>query len=170
MKNIVLIGFKKSGKTTLGYLLSKKLNKRFIDVDLLIEKLYFVRYLEKKTCFAIVRGHAESFFRALEKEAIQSLEKEEGAVIATGGGTLLLEESANILKKNGFFVFLDAPLDLLEKRIRMIPSFLNEKPMDLLFEERRKIYLQWADFQVDTAKKNKEEIVKEIIGGLCGKQ
>jgi shikimate kinase len=170
MKNIVLIGFKKSGKTTLGKLLAKTLAKPFIDTDAWIEELYFRGRLEKKSVYEIYKDVGEDFFRSLESLVIGAVAEEKGVVIATGGGSLLSKNNTEALKKNGFFVFLDAPLDLLEKRIRSSSSYLNGKTLAPLFEERRKLCLQWADLQVLTGKKNGREILTEIIEGIHGKQ
>ncbi len=170
MKNIVLIGFKQCGKSTVGSLLAKRLKKTFIDTDCFVEDIYLQTYLEKKSSFAIYRDHGEKWFRKLEQEAIAHLKEKKETVIATGGGSLLIRENARLLKKNGFFVFLDAPKILLKKRVKVCSSFVNEENFDLLFEERRKLYLEWADVCIATKKKTKEEIVQEMIERLYGKQ
>jgi shikimate kinase len=173
MKNLLFIGFKKSGKSTIAYLLSQKLKRTLFDTDLLIEDLYFQKHQMKKSCFEIYQEHQESYFRLLEKEAIASLSLEKNALIATGGGAILVEENVKILKNNGLCIFLDAPLHLIQDRLKDSSSFLEGKTSPLLeqlFQERRALYFQVADIRIEVENKSKEEVVQEIIGAVNGKQ
>jgi shikimate kinase len=168
MKNIVLIGFRKCGKTTLGKLLAKELKKTFIDTDAWIESFYFQKYAEKKTYSEIFKKHQEFFFRSLEREVIGSLEKEQEAVIATGGGTLQFEENGASLKKKGFFIFLDEEKEILRKRNRT-DSFLKEGvSFNALFEERRRLYLRWADDRYFPQGRSPLVLLNEILARLYG--
>ena len=99
--NIVLIGFRCAGKTSVGKELADRLGRPFIDCD---------EYIEKKTNLTIreifdIAG--ESYFRMLEGDAIADLCKMDHRVIATGGGAVLKYKNIRNLKQNGFVIYLD---------------------------------------------------------------
>src|SRR4030043_704423 len=94
--NLILIGYRATGKTTVGKRLSLTLNIPFIDTDLLVEEKMKMPIKE------IVELYGWDFFRAREKEAVQSLEKQSACVIDTGGGGVLDQKNVASLKRNGF--------------------------------------------------------------------
>ena len=87
--NIILIGFKNCGKTSVGQLVAELYHKRFIDTDKLIEKAYFAIKQVVATVKEIYKNEGESYFRALEKQTIMSLDKSSADIVATGGGSVL---------------------------------------------------------------------------------
>ena len=104
-RNIVLTGMSMSGKTTLGNLLASRLGRQVIDTDqMVIEK-------EQTEITTIFAEKGEGYFRDVESEMVRSLAARKGIIIATGGGVILREENVDALKKNGYIVFLDRPLD-----------------------------------------------------------
>lgn len=111
-KNIVLCGFMGSGKSTVGKLLSRRLDMEFIDMDDYIEQQ---QGMEIREIFASM---GEAAFRRMETEAAEKLSSTGGHVIAAGGGTLLSTQNVEILRRNGIIVLLDAPLDALQQRLK----------------------------------------------------
>src|SRR3989338_10071603 len=94
-KNIVLIGLMGSGKSAVGRTIAKKLGRRFIDTDRLIERQ------SGKTVQEIFFEQGEAAFRMLEKEATKKISQYIGIVIATGGGIIKDPENFKCLKQSG---------------------------------------------------------------------
>lgn len=125
MNNLILIGFKAAGKTTLGKKIAQQLNRPFIDTDDLFDEAprpLFDRLGEKA-------------FRALESSKILSLEHLTGHVISTGGGTILNPTNRDFLSQLGTVVFLNTPRSIIESRL---PRFLSK------YEARLGIYTSMA--------------------------
>ena len=102
MKNIVLIGFMGTGKTSAGRLLAGRLNRPFIDVD---------KKIEQETGLAIsdiFQLNGEDHFRHLEREVISRVARYTNAIIATGGGVVLKQENMVRLKNTGIIISLTA--------------------------------------------------------------
>lgn len=172
MRNIVFIGFKNSGKTTLGKLFAEEEKKTFIDTDRLMEKAYLGLWGKKKSIEEIYQHLLEEKFRQLEFAVVANIAEKTDCVIATGGGTLLFEPNACLLKKNGFFVYLDVARDLIQKRIES-SSFLktlSERELQEIYEERRKIYQKWADCTVVLDEMGIDESFLKIRREVHGKQ
>ncbi len=111
-KNIVVIGFMCSGKTTIGREIAKKLRRSFYDTDEIIEQEMDMSVPE------IFEKKGEWFFRKKEREVVQKLHKEKNCVIAAGGGIPLNSENMKLLKKSGVIVDLLVSVDVLAERIR----------------------------------------------------
>ena len=109
--NIALTGFMGCGKTTIGKKLAELLNMDFIDLDQKIEaeqNMSISEIFEKK---------GEMYFRELETQACHELNTLENTVIATGGGTVIRDRNAEILKENCLIVFLNQSLEQIEKNL-----------------------------------------------------
>ena len=113
-KKIVLIGMMGSGKSTIGGLLSKKMNMKFIDLDRKIETI------EKQTVNQIFKLKGEKYFRTLETETILSLlnSKEKEFVLSLGGGSFLNEKNRKSIKNNSLSVWLNWKPSTIIKRIK----------------------------------------------------
>ena len=103
MKNIVLIGMMGSGKTTCGQLLANRLGRPFVDCDTVIEGF------AGRSIPDIFATEGEDAFRELESQVIRELSRQEGLVIATGGGAILRQANVAALRDNGTIVFLNRP-------------------------------------------------------------
>ena len=160
MANIVLIGFKSSGKTQIGRYLAKLLNRKFIDTDALLVKKY------KMSCFDLMKMHGEKNFRKKENFLLSAL-KAENTVIATGGGIVDLKANREILKRLGKVIYLDYAKEKIIKRIvRTNKSYLSIRGpsyIDKIYKKRRKLYLSIADEIIELLEKKKEKIAEEII-------
>jgi shikimate kinase len=167
-RNIVLIGFKNSGKTSVGQLISEKTKKTFIDTDRLIEKNYAIQENRLLTTREIYQNKGEPYFRDLEKKIIARLDGTHNSVIATGGGSILEHDNVIHLKKQGPCIYLYASFETLRIRLatQAIPAFLdsrNEKNFHALYQHREPIYKKTADIQISTENKSMTEVCEEII-------
>ncbi|OGP66478.1 MAG: hypothetical protein A2W27_04470 [Deltaproteobacteria bacterium RBG_16_44_11] len=164
--NLILIGYRATGKTTVGKRLSLTLNIPFIDTDLLVEEKM------KMSIKEIVELHGWDFFRAREKEAVQSLEKQAACVIATGGGVVLDQKNVASLKRNGFVVWLNAPLHDIISRLNnkrpgavIRPQFTDWNIVEetvTMVNQRYPLYEQAADYTVETENKSITQVAEEI--------
>lgn len=163
MKNIVLIGFMASGKTTVGKLLSDLLNYRFYDTDLLIEKN------EGKSIEDIFKIFGEEYFRNLETKTVKDFCDVDTSVIATGGGIVLNPENIDILRKNSVIVHLKTNDLIIKKRYKISkdarPLMKNQCIDDVLKRyKEREVFYKNCDFEIDLALFQKPiEIAEEII-------
>ena len=123
--NIVLCGFMGSGKTVVGNELSKIMGRKFVDTDELIEQEQGVAVK------AIFAAHGEDYFRDLEFECCKKVSEMKNCVVSTGGGALTFARNAEVLKKSGKIVFLDASFDVICDRI----GNSNNRP---LFRDRER--------------------------------
>jgi len=147
MKNIVLIGMRGSGKSTLGKALAKEHGLPFFDTDREIERT------AGKPVAAIVAEDGWENFRALEAEVCAELAEQTGGMIATGGGVVLDERNIQSLRKNGLFVFLWFSLKDLEERIMadsskrptLIAGLSLTEELKQVWTERREKYFTAAD-------------------------
>ena len=165
--NIVLIGFRGTGKSTVGRLLAKRLERDFIDSDKHIEGS------TGKTIKSIFEDDGEEGFRKIEADVIAELSEEDNKVISAGGGAVLREENVRNLKDNGFLVLLEATPEIINSRIaqdekttQQRPSLTDREPLDEikhLIAEREPAYKSAADFTINTSYVSCEDIVNEII-------
>lgn len=161
--NIVLIGMRGSGKTTIGKLLAKRLGKQFIEMDeLIVQRL-------GQSIPDIVQRYGWQKFRDTEEEITREVAGLDNAVNATGGGVVTREENIRELKKKGKLVWLKADTDTLLRRIgngQSRPSLTGKsqrEDMEAVLAERSPTYQRVADFIVDTEDKQPKEIVDAIV-------
>ena len=172
--NIVLIGFKGSGKTTAGKLFATKLKYRFVDIDSLVldnfKKNHKTELNFDVTIQNIYRNLGEYKFRKLEEEVISKMNSLDNTVIATGGGSILSSSNQKKIADLGTVVYLKAdPQDLYERmeKNKIFPDFIDsDKPFSsfyAIYSERVKLYESLANITVDVSKKNLEEISELLI-------
>lgn len=154
--NLLLFGFKASGKTHFGKLLSHELNRPFIDTDHLIIELYKKDTDTKRTIQQIYQELGEARFRSLEKRALKLLKSFDNSIIALGGGAVLDRENVEFLQTVGTLVFLKASAETLKKRIFRdeLPVFFDRKDPERSFyemiQEREPIYRSIPAQTIDT--------------------
>ncbi|MBE6666207.1 MAG: shikimate dehydrogenase [Ruminococcaceae bacterium] len=143
-ENIVLSGMPGSGKSTVGKILASLLNRKFVDTD---EEIIRKAGKEISEIFAEC---GETGFRLLEAEVIARVSSEhQGAVIATGGGSILRDDNVRALKRNGRIYFLNRPLEnILPTADR--PLSLDRTALKERFEERYERYLSTCDKEIKT--------------------
>lgn len=143
-RNIALVGMPGSGKTTVGKLIAEKLGLPFVDCDEEIEKRAGQSIKE------IFDTVGENAFRILETSIIQTLAKEGGRVIATGGGAVLDEKNTHALRQNSVVIFLDkAPEDLAIDTSRPLSPDVEANLK--LYAQRYRKYMAAANIKVNNA-------------------
>lgn len=140
--NIALIGMPASGKTSVGKVLSERLNKTFVDSDSKIVKT------ENKNIPDIFAESGEAYFRNVEKKVIKELSMLNSQVVSTGGGVILNPENIENLKGNSRVYFLDRPLDMLITSSDR-PLSSNRCDLEKRYNERYKLYMKYADVIID---------------------
>lgn len=169
MKNIVLIGFMGTGKSTMGRYLAKKLDTEFIDMDIAIEQE------QGKSVPEIFKEFGEAHFRQLEREMVRKLSEREGIIIATGGGTAKNPYNVRDLKRNGVIFCLNASVDEILERTKKIGTrpvldrFADRRQAIITLMSQRKSMYEQADFQIDTTKWDEEAIAQQILACVEGK-
>ena len=152
--NIALIGMPASGKTSVGKVLSEKLQKTFVDSDDEIVKA------ENKKIPEIFEEFGEDYFRNIEKNVIKELSMLNSQVVSTGGGAILNPENIENLKANSRIYFLDRPLDMLITTSDR-PLSSNRVDLEKRYKERYELYKSSADVIIDGGK-TVEEVAKII--------
>ena len=141
-KNIVLIGMMGCGKTTVGKLLSQRLDHPLVDTDALIEER------QGRSIPDIFARDGEAGFRALELELCRELSGQENLIIACGGGLPLQDEAIAVLKQNGVTFWLNADpgetFDLLDVSGRPLAQ-AGREDFVRRYHARAPIYRRWAD-------------------------
>ncbi|MEN6460618.1 MAG: shikimate kinase [Syntrophomonas sp.] len=161
-KNIVLLGFMGTGKSSVGFYLAKKLKRKFIDMDREIEKIAGMSIAE------MFKIYGEKRFRSEEELMAGKLGQLSDLVIATGGGVVLKESNIISLRKNGILIRLNAaPEDIFERVNRkkgvrpLLKKDLNVDNIKKMLADREKFY-SCADLVINTSGKELNDIVDEI--------
>ncbi|MBI1919382.1 shikimate kinase [Candidatus Microgenomates bacterium] len=161
--NIVLIGMRGAGKSTVGRILARRLKKKFLEMDNLIIKKAGM------TVPRMVQKYGWEYFRDLESGVCKKVAKLDNRVVSTGGGVVIRQENVKMLKKNGLIFLLVASLDRLLKRIgedESRPSLTgtNSRREDMrrVLAQRRKLYIEAADEVIDTNKLTTKEVAEVI--------
>lgn len=160
---IYLVGFMGSGKSTVGRALADELGWNFVDLDEEIER-------EQGTSIASIfddRGEAE--FRRMESEAlhrcVHKVQSGHPRVISLGGGAFLSHGNFDLVSNNGVSVWLDCPLELIERRITaFVHRPLARDPIRLrwLYDLRREGYAR-ADYRIDVRDDDAVAAVARIL-------
>jgi shikimate kinase len=167
--NLILIGYRASGKTSVGKRLSDLLQRPFCDTDALI------RQQTGKTVKEIVLEGGWPAFREAEKAVIAGLASQEGAVIALGGGAVLDLANVEVLKPRGLFIWLQADQETVQDRLSGDRASAEQRPPLSLpgnghdgevLSQRIPIYRALADLVIDTAGRSIEAVADEIVAAL----
>ncbi len=163
---IFLIGYRCTGKTTVGHLFAKQTKFIFRDIDQIVE------HKAKINIAQIIKKHGWDNFRILEKEALFKLKNLEKSIISTGGGIVIDPGNIEFIKNNGFCIWLDADFETIIKRLKNDENTLTSRPFltdKNLIEEtkqllniRKPLYEKCANMKIDTTDKTPEEIVTNI--------
>lgn len=162
-KNIVLIGFMGTGKSTVGSRIAARLKRNFVDMDKEIERVVGMTVSE------IFKRYGEIRFRSEEKLIAQKLARENGLVIATGGGVVLEQVNMDTLSRNGIIICLEAtPNEIFERVNRkkgtrpLLRKNLQVQDIEEMLKARESLYAQ-AEYRVNTSGKSPEQVANEVI-------
>jgi shikimate kinase len=165
--NIILIGYRGSGKSTVGSRLAVRLNLKFVDIDDLVEERQGVPISD------LVKSHGWGHFRKLERSTIEEISKEDHLVIAPGGGAMLDTDNVKALRKNGFIIWLKADKQTLLKRLNQDPGTNTRRPtltgrgtseeLKEVMSLREPIYERISEIQIDTSMIDVETVVENIL-------
>ena len=160
-KNIVLLGMMGSGKSTIGFLLSKKINFKFIDIDKKIENVTNLNIND------IFEKKGEKFFRDVEEKITLKFLKNKKQIISLGGGGFINKNIRKEVLTNNLSFWLNWKNSTIIKRIlkskkRPIAFKSSENDLRKLINERTKIYSK-ANFRINCENLTKSMIVKQII-------
>lgn len=167
-QNIFLVGLMGAGKTSVGRMLAKRMNKDFYDADAEIERATGVKI---PVIFDI---EGESGFRAREEKVIERLTALHDIVLATGGGAILSPTNRARLRQHGRVIYLRAaPEDLWRRtrRDRNRPLLQTANPLAKLKElhaQRDPLYSEVADLVVDTGAQSVGNLTTHIQQLLTG--
>jgi shikimate kinase len=165
--NVVLIGYRGTGKSTVGKTVAARLGRAVVSTDDEIVKRI------GRTIPEIVAQHGWDYFRNIESEICRELADRDGLVIDTGGGAILRPENVAALKKTGTLFWLTASVATIAQRIgrdTQRPSLTGTKSfvdeIEQVLRERTPKYQAAADHAVSTDGRSVQEIVDEIIARL----
>ena len=165
--NIFLIGYRCTGKTTVGKLLAERLGMAFVDSDdYLVEKV-------GKTIRQIFAEQGEPAFRDMEEKCIAELAARDKQVIAAGGGAVLRKANVDRMREAGTVILLEADAETIYARITGDPKTAYQRPsltgkpeyeeIVHLLEYRRPFYHAAANHTFDTSKLTPDQLVDQIV-------
>jgi shikimate kinase len=167
--HLFLCGFMGVGKSTIGQILSERLNCPFIDTDHLIEEL------AGKPIHRIFKEEGETGFREYESRVLESLDRRVPSVIALGGGALNVYSNLNFIRRTGRLIYLRANLETLTERLRttaesrpLLAGLSHERREDRmvsLLRARESAYSQ-ADDRIETDGRDAVSIAEDVIERL----
>lgn len=164
MKNIYLIGFMGSGKSTVARELAGRMSATCIEMDEQIEEQ------QQMPITQIFEEYGEAYFRGLETEFLRSLVDKENIIVSCGGGSVLRDENAKMMKEHGTIVFLTAKPQTIYERVKdstnrpILNGNMTVGYIEELMEKRRERYEAVADVSIVTDGKSVAEICAEIMG------
>ena len=170
--NLVLIGYRCSGKTSVGRIVAERTGMAFHDTDELIEKS------AGQSIEEIVERHGWDRFREIERDVIKEASEFDNAVIATGGGVVMDEGNVKNLRRNGYVIWLEGNADVLMKRMEKDMAAGNCRPsltgIDPVAETRKvleirnPIYRRAADLVIDTDALSPDEAAERVMKEVRG--
>jgi shikimate kinase len=162
--NIVLIGYRGTGKSTIGRLLAVRLGRELVSTDAeIVERA-------QRTIPEIVAQEGWEYFRNLESDICRELGVRDRLMVDTGGGAILREQNVEALKKNGVLFWLTASVETIVKRIgrdNQRPSLTGTKSFvdeiqEVLRESTPK-YQAAADHIIATDDRSIDQVVEHVL-------
>lgn len=173
MMKIILIGYRCTGKTSVGKKIAEQLGIPFYDTD------EFIQRHTNKTIREIVDKEGWDAFRAEERATIKKLSSLTEGVIAAGGGAIMDAENRKALKHNGMCIWLTADVRTIVARMRNDRASTAQRPplsdgdvereTAQILKTREPVYQELADCIIDTAGKGIDAVVDEICSALASR-
>jgi shikimate kinase len=165
--NVVLIGYRGTGKSTVGKLVAARLGRPIVSTD---------QEIVRRAGSAIpdiVAAHGWDYFRDLESQVCQELADRDNLVIDTGGGAILRQKNVDVLRSNGRLIWLTASVETIAARIgrdTQRPSLTGTKShveeIREVLSERVPKYQAAADFSIATDDRSIDELATTILQHL----
>lgn len=169
---LILIGYRATGKSTVGRVLASRLGWAYIDIDQSIESAFGGSIAD------IFRSEGETSFRSREANAIQALSGMSSCVIATGGGAILSLENRKLLRSLGFVTWLTSEPETILARIASDPTTMARRPnltasggleeVRELLKVRGPLYRETADFVINADEISPEAVATAILTEWTG--
>ncbi len=165
--NVVLIGYRGAGKSTVANMLAARLGRVVVSTDAEIERQVGADIPD------IVARYGWDYFRDLESQVCREVADRDGLIIDTGGGAILRSQNVEALKKTGILFWLTATVDTITKRIGRdtqrpsltgTKSFIDE--VEDVLRERTPKYQAAAHHVIATDGRSTEQIADEILARL----
>jgi shikimate kinase len=144
MNNVVLIGMPGSGKSSIGSIVSQKLQTTFLDMDQYIEEKE-----QKKIPELFLSG--EAYFRQIESKAVQEIYCKQSIVIATGGGIVTRPENMILFRKTSTVFYIERPLEMILASCDLTTRPLLAKDNTKLYtlhQERKALYETYCHYRI----------------------
>jgi len=171
--NLILIGYRGAGKSTIGRRLADRLKMTFVDTDDLIEKRQGMPITD------LVKSRGWGHFRKMENKIIEEISKKDHLIIAPGGGAVLDTDNVSALRRNGTMIWLKADRSTLLKRMKQDPQTNMRRPtltgkgtseeLKEILSLREPIYERASEIQIDTSSLDVETVVENILTVLNDK-
>lgn len=167
-RNIILIGLSFTGKSTVGWLVARRLGWKFLDLDEEITRR------TGKTIPEIFAHQGEKAFRSYESQALKEVLSEDENVIATGGGVIIAEENRRLMQASGLVVRLEATPETILKRLMKSqessmpeerPLLSGEDPLSriMAMKEQRGAFYEIAHIVIDTDELSAPQVVDRVV-------
>lgn len=166
MKNIYLIGFMGTGKSTVAKELENTLHAKRMEMDQLIEMQQGMAITE------IFEKYGETYFRDIETELLKTFVGEENLVVSCGGGSVLRDENAELMKRAGKIIWLRANAQTVYERVKdsnnrpILRGNMTVEYIRELMEKREERYKCVADIYISTDGKTIRDICTEIVDSI----
>ncbi|MEX2501650.1 MAG: shikimate kinase [Trueperaceae bacterium] len=162
---VALAGFMGTGKSRIGWELSRRLALTFVDTDRVIERVTCLKLPE------ILELYGERVLRDYETEVVRRCLRLDQVVVSTGGGTVVREENRRLLRSRGPVVLLEASAETIYRRTRRHKRPLLEigEPTERIREllaERTEAYEAAASFTISGDGRESTDVVEDIVHGL----
>jgi len=162
-QSIILIGMMGAGKSSVGRCLQRRTALALFDTDEIVASKFGMSIPE------VFAKHGEEEFRESETEALRSLATTEQVIIVTGGGIVLRDENAEILRRRGVVVWLDGEEETLFKRASrsgnrpLLKGDNARQTFAQMFKTRLPLYAKTAHLRIDTSALTEEEVGIAIL-------
>jgi shikimate kinase len=162
---LALAGFMGTGKSRIGWELSRRLSLTFIDTDKVIERVSCMRISD------IFEYYGEATLRDYETEVVRRTLRLDEVVVSTGGGTVMRQQNRDMLKSRGPVIVLWASPETIYLRTRRSqrPLLQVANPVEKiheLLEARKEAYKDVAAFHISTDNRHSSDVVEEIVDKL----
>ncbi len=168
--NIYLVGYRCSGKSSLGKLLAERLKWSFVDTDMRL-----VAQTGQEIA-NIVKTHGWDHFRSLERTCMAAVAAGQHQVVATGGGLVIDGQNIKAMKASGVVVWLKASAAVIRERMLNDPQTAQQRPaltqgvagdeIESVLAERIPLYRAAGDIELDTGRGTIQTLVHDLVAQL----